>query len=320
MTTEMAQVLAIGASGSFGGAVTRELLGRGYPVRAMVRRGGTPVHIDGVTTVEGSALELEDLRRASEGAEIIVYGFNLPYPEWHAGAVKAAKLIAQVAAERQALVVFPGNVYGLGDDFSAPLGEDASRNARSTKGQLRNAMEACLQEATQRGARVLIVRAGDYFGPGSGDTRWLNFMLQRTHRGGAILQPTRGDAPHAWAYLPDLARTTAELVERRAELSPHEVFHFRGHEVDMVTMLDAVRSGLGDPQRKARNVPWWALRGASLFSPMLREVLEMRYLWDEPVRLDEGKLRRFLGDVPQTPLPEAVQRTLAAQRHASQAA
>ena len=80
----------------------------------------------------------------------------------------------------------------------------------------------------------------------------------------------------------------------------------------MPDLVAALREGVGDQTRKARRVPWWALRGASLFSPMLREVLEMRYLWDEPVLLDDGKLRGLLGRVEQTPLEVAVAATLRA--------
>jgi hypothetical protein len=37
----------------------------------------------------------------------------------------------------------------------------------------------------------------------------------------------------------------------------------------------------------------------------------MRYLWQRPIGLDDAKLRRFLGDVPATPLDTAVREALA---------
>ena len=36
----------------------------------------------------------------------------------------------------------------------------------------------------------------------------------------------------------------------------------------------------------------------------------MIYLWRRPLRLDDTKLRAFLGDVPATPLDEALRTTL----------
>src|SRR5690606_40521604 len=57
------------------------------------------------------------------------------------------------AEQNGALVVFPGNVYGLGADFSKPLNEECTRDAVTPKGQLRNQVEARLERAARRGAR-----------------------------------------------------------------------------------------------------------------------------------------------------------------------
>jgi nucleoside-diphosphate-sugar epimerase len=44
--------------------------------------------------------------------------------------------------------------------------------------------------------------------------------------------------------------------------------------------------------------------------PLFRELREMRYLWREPLCMDNAKLRSAIGDEPHTPLHEAVRRTL----------
>jgi nucleoside-diphosphate-sugar epimerase len=56
--------------------------------------------------------------------------------------------------------------------------------------------------------------------------------------------------------------------------------------------------------------PWWALTLAAPVSPFCREVLEMRYLWRRPLRLDNAKLRGFLGAEPHVSLNAAVAFTL----------
>ena len=50
---------------------------------------------------------------------------------------------------------------------------------------------------------------------------------------------------------------------------------------------------------------------ASPFVPLFRELLEMRYLWNEPVVMSNNRLVEFLGEEPRTPLVEAVSETLA---------
>jgi nucleoside-diphosphate-sugar epimerase len=62
-----------------------------------------------------------------------------------------------------------------------------------------------------------------------------------------------------------------------------------------------------------RTLPWFALAAASPFVEMLREMLEMRYLWDHEVLPDNAKLAAELGAEPHTPLDAALQATLRGQ-------
>ncbi len=52
------------------------------------------------------------------------------------------------------------------------------------------------------------------------------------------------------------------------------------------------------------------MRLASPFVPLFRELLEMRYLWQVPVRMRGDRLAAVLGAEPHTHLDEAVRRTL----------
>jgi nucleoside-diphosphate-sugar epimerase len=48
----------------------------------------------------------------------------------------------------------------------------------------------------------------------------------------------------------------------------------------------------------------------SPFSETMREMREMRYLWQQPMRMDNAKLVQALGAEPHTPWDEAVGTTL----------
>ena len=285
--------------------MAKELLSRGAEVTALVRRGGREPDLDGLWRVSGDVLDAVSLARAARGMDVIVHGFNVPYPEWRDKLLVAADNVAEVAALERATLLFPGNVYGLGPDYSAPLGEDAGRVAPTELGELRNQVEARLGLATERGARLIILRAGDYYGPDAANG-WFEMMVKRARAGGAIVDPAPADVAHAWAFLPDLARAGVDLLDRGDELAACEVFHFAGHDLTSAQMVAAIRSGLGDGQRKVSRFPWWALRMVAPFWAMGRRVVEMRYLWKQPVLLDGARLERFLGDVKQTPVARAV--------------
>jgi hypothetical protein len=63
--------------------------------------------------------------------------------------------------------------------------------------------------------------------------------------------------------------------------------------------------------KATRAFPWWLLRLASAFVTTLREMMEMRYLWRQPVRMSNAHLTAVFGHEPHTPLDEAAHATLA---------
>ena len=56
--------------------------------------------------------------------------------------------------------------------------------------------------------------------------------------------------------------------------------------------------------------PWALLTLPRQFVPTFRETREMRYLWRQPIRMDNTRLVQVLGHEPHTPLDDAVEATL----------
>jgi nucleoside-diphosphate-sugar epimerase len=52
------------------------------------------------------------------------------------------------------------------------------------------------------------------------------------------------------------------------------------------------------------------MRLLSPFVPLFRELTEMQYLWNMPLRMDNKHLRAVLGAEPHTPLDAAIRDTL----------
>ena len=101
------------------------------------------------------------------------------------------------------------------------------------------------------------------------------------------------------------------LIENEDRLAAFEVFHMDGHwDPDGTAMVGAIGRACGKPDIGATAFPWWAIILASPFVTTFREMLEMRYLWREPLRMDNSRLVAFLGQEPRTPLDDAVKETL----------
>lgn len=308
--------LVIGATGGVGGATAAALLRHGWSVRAMSRdpesaRGRQP-ELAGVEWQRGDALVPADVLNAAAGATLIVHGANPPgYRNW--GRLQLPMLESTIAAAQAsgAGIVVPGTVYNYGRDAFPQLRERSPQHPHTRKGAIRVQMEQRLERAAQDGTPVLIVRAGDFFGARAGNSWFSQGLVKPGRPLRSVMYPGKPDVGHAWAYLPDVGETIARLVERRAQLGAFEVFHFGGHWLERgIEMAEAAVRVAGARGARIRKFPWLALYALAPFVETFREMLEMRYLWTEPVRLDNQKLVAFLGEEPHTPLDEALHATL----------
>ncbi len=303
------KALIIGASGGVGGAVASALVRHGWTVIGLSRV-ERPAR-DGIDWRVGDAMSVDDLRHAAQGVDIIFHGANPPkYQNWETVCLPMIRNSIAAAEAVGARLVYPGSVYNFGPDAGALVGEEAPQHPQSRKGSIRVAMEAELEVFAKRGGRVTIVRAGDFFG-GVSDSSWFTGGLIKAGQPvGAVTYPGDPALGHAWAYLPDLGETFARLLDREDKLGRFERFHFQGHWLTGEEMAAALRRAAGKPDAPLKRFPWWLMTLASPFVGFCREVLEMRYLWQRPLRLDNRKLADFLGAEPHTPLDEAVRQSL----------
>jgi nucleoside-diphosphate-sugar epimerase len=307
--------LLIGATGGVGSETARALLASGWTVRALNRSPGhvqRTARLAGVEWRKGDAMNRADVVAAAAGASVIVHAANPPgYKNWKGLALPMLESSIAAAEAVGARLVFPGTVYNFGPDAGVLLDESAPQNPVTRKGKIRVAMEERLREAARAGVPVLIVRAGDFFGPRAGNS-WFSQGLVKPGRAlRAVTYPGQHDAAHAWAYLPDLARTIAQLLERADELQQFDVFHFGGHAFARgVELAEATRAAAGISPARIRSFPWFAVYLLSPFVETFREMLEMRYLWSRSLLLDNRKLVAFLGREPHTPLEQALKTTL----------
>jgi nucleoside-diphosphate-sugar epimerase len=212
-----------------------------------------------------------------------------------------------------ARIVLPGTVYNFGPDAFPNLHETSPQNPITVKGRIRVEMERRLSAAAGSGSSALIVRAGDFFGPRAGNSWFSQGLIKPGKRVAAITYPGQPGAGHQWAYLPDVAETMAQLIERSEALEPFAVFHMEGHwDADGRQMIEAIRKAVGDPEIKVRKTPWLLFRLLSPYVPIFRELSEMQYLWRVPIRMGNDRLKTIPGAEPLTPLDTAVRTTLIA--------
>jgi nucleoside-diphosphate-sugar epimerase len=308
--------LVLGATGGIGGEVALALLHRGWRVRNLhrdpKRAARSAPHLTQVQWVAGDAMRREDVVAAAYGADCIVHGVNPPgYRNWRGLAIPMLENSIAAGRASGARLVFPGTLYNFGLDAFSDLAERSPQKPLTRKGKIRVEMEDRLQAASRDGVRTLIVRAGDFFGPRTGNSWFAQGLIKPGQPVRSILYPGRPDVGHAWAYLPDVAATIVQLLEREGELAEFEAFHFGGHWFEAgIEMAHAIQRVVGEPKPRIRRFPWALAYALSPFVTVFRGMLELRYLWQRPLRLDNAKLVAFLGTEPHTPIDGAVRSTL----------
>ena len=310
-------VLILGARGRFGLAAARAFAQAGWHVLGLLRPGAqVPATAAGDPPIAWLHADLQDtsaVAQAARGAAVVVHALNPAYTNraWQREAQRMTTQAIAISRALQATLMLMGNIYNFGSDMPSLLAEDTPQNADTTKGRIRVAME---EQIRRSGVRAVVIRAGDFFGSGRGT--WFDQAIVKDIAKGKFVYPGHPDVATAWAYLPDLGRTFAEVAALRHRLRDFEVLHFAGHSLtggQWLAAMEPIAQAQGWVRPPARlrysQLPWPLIRLGALLVPTWAALLEMRYLWNKPHALDQRKLQALLGAVPHTPLPQALQQT-----------
>ena len=308
-------VLILGANGRLGSAAAGAFAAAGWQVLAQLRRTPNATLAGTVQRVDVALADTAALVAAARGARVVVHAVNPPYTRWEAEALPALRSGLAVAEQLGAHFMLPGNVYNFGEQMPALLSEDTPQQPSTRKGEIRVEMEQLMaQRAAGGGCTASVVRAGDFFGSGSGS--WFDQAIVKSLRAGKLVYPGPLHVPHAWAYLPDLARAFVRVAQQQ-EHAAFACWHFEGHTLtghQLLAGLEAAAADLGiAPAQGFRHgsLPWRLMGAMGLVVPGWRELARMAYLWRVPHALDGRRLATLPGaPLLPTPLASALRQSL----------
>lgn len=279
--------LILGANGRFGRNIADALARHGWSIRRFDR-------------------STDILSDASVGAELIVNGWNPPYSRWAAEVPELTRLVIDAAKKTGAAVLMPGNVYVYGHDLPPVLTGETPHRATNPLGRIRRELEAAYRNS---GVKIVILRAGDFLDT-EASGNWFDQIVAAKVAKGKFRYPGPLDRSHAWAYLPDLVEVGAQLMDQLDDLPQFSELPFPGFTLTGAEMAEAITHATGRPLQ-VREMSWLPIHIARPFWREARYLLEMRYLWQRPHRLDGSALAARLPDFVPTPLDEALRRATA---------
>ncbi len=304
----MSDRITIFGYGPTGKATAERLSARG-PEFVVAQRTKPAALPRGATFVACDALDRESVLAAARGSSQIVVAIGFPYDGklWRKAWPKAIGNFVAACETTGARMVFIDNLYMYGPQ-TAPLVETMPLTTYGVKPAARSAATRIWMEAAAEGrARVAALRQPDFYGLNVGLAYLGDTTIGALARGKPALFFGSPDIPHDYAYVPDIARAVTTLLD-----APDSAFGQAWHLPCAPTrttreILQIAADTLGAPLR-IRSLPAPLLGPIGLFSPMMREMREMRFQWDQPYRVDAGKFSKtFWSDA--TPVETGVRET-----------
>ncbi len=293
----MGYLITVFGYGPVGEATTRRLTGLGVAVRVAQR--SQPKDLpEGASFMACDVLDADAVLRATTGAAQIVVAIGFPYEAkvWRTAWPKAMTNLVAACEATGARMVFVDNLYMYGRQ-TAPLREDMKLTRKGGKPGARSEVTRIWTKASDAGrVQATALRPSDFFGPGVGATQLGDsaFGALAQGKGAAVVLPP--DLPHDFTYVPDIARAVETLLDA-PDSDFGQVWHVPNAPIRTPRELLVMGAQALDVKPRIASLPLWLLPTLGLFVPMFRELVEMRFQWRGPYRVDATKFgRRFWSD------------------------
>lgn len=315
----MEKAVVVGATGGTGASIVEELVGRGIRTVAFGRsrqklvelsaKLGDPEHL---TIAVGDAFRPDNLISASEGADVMFHCANVPYHEMERRLIPLGESVMEAADRLSLNVVAVDGIYPYGRRQMDRVTEEHPKQPHTRKGKTRLAYENMLFDRRWSRAQVMIVRLPDYYGPTANEASYLGSTLESIAAGKMAFFIGNMTVPREYVYLPDAAFMIAELADRDDAYGQN--WHIPGAGV--ISGKEIVRIAR-EASHTAKPVIPLGRVGLSLLGmavPVMKEVVEMLYLTEEPLVLSGNKYESMIGPMRATSFEEGIKETVRAVR------
>ncbi len=262
-----------------------------------------------VEVTGGNLYDPASVREVTEEARVVYQSAEPAYNVWPEKFPLLQEAIIEGLTGSGAKLVIVENLYMLGATNGTLMSEDMPHNPHTRKGKTRAEMNKAALAAHQDGKVTLAIgRGSDYYGPWGLESSIGSRQLYPLLEGKTVKIIGRTDIPHTYTYLKDFGRALVILGER--ENANGQVWNIPNDQprISQGELLEMFAAKAGVDLR-IRWVGRSMLRLAGLFSPPVREMVEMLYEFEEPFIVDSSKLEHTFG-IKTTPLETGIGETI----------
>jgi nucleoside-diphosphate-sugar epimerase len=269
----------------------------------------------GFSNAEVFAADITEMRSAgaaARGVDTIFYCVGLPYPSHNLHPVLMRTTLEAAASVGVERIVLISSVYPYGVPRTPKVAEDHPRFPDTRKGTYRREQEDLVLDAHKKGRIAgLIVHLPDFYGPHA-ELGYAPLVFQAALAGKTANWVGPVGAKHEFVFVPDAGPVIVELASHEDCFG--QAWNYGGPgEITVIDFITRVYRAVGR-EPKYRSVGRTLLSMLGWFDANLREVVEMIYLQETPVILDDRKLAAKLGELRKTSYDEGIRETLAWMR------
>ena len=311
MASLIQKAAIFGAAGAIGPHVAAELERRGIPFRVVGRSRAKLEkafgHMAHAEVFDADLAELRSASAAARGVDTIVYTVGLPYPSHNLHPALMRATVEAAATMEVKRLVLVSSVYAYGVPRTSRVAETHARQPDTRKGQFRKEQEDIAISASQKGIASLVVRLPDFYGPGA-DNSLANPIFRAALAGKTANWVGPINTPHEFVFVPDTGPVIADLASS-AECYG-EAWNFAGPgEINTLDFITKIYQAVGRSP-KYRTVGRGLLKIMGFVNPLYRELIEMIYLEETPVILDDRKLLAKFPNLKKTGYDDGIRQTL----------
>lgn len=255
------------------------------------------------------ATQPDEVAKVCQDMDAVYFCAMPPYTHWPDQFPPLVVGFLKGVARTEAKVIFGDNLYLYGPTQGTKISESISCDATGHKGRTREFVARQFMLAHEReDNRVTIGRASDFYGPQTLNAALGEMLFRPAFEGNTANLVGNLDLPHTFSYIKDFAKGLVTLGSNDSAFG--EAWHTpNAPTISTREMLGLIEKEL-EVKIKVRAAGNTMITILGLFSPMIKEVKEMMYTWEEPYIVDHSKFEAAFGATP-TSHEKAIKETAA---------
>ncbi|MDH3974258.1 MAG: SDR family oxidoreductase [Deltaproteobacteria bacterium] len=293
-------------TGPLGLWVAQALAEQGKQVTVVNRSGKVSNKIsEQIKVIAGNANDSAVVYEICKGANSVFHCAMPPYTQWPERFPLLTKGILDGVKQAGCRLIYGDNLYGYGDTKGTPISEQLPYKATGHKGKVRASMAEML--LNEKDLEIVIGRGSDFYGPLVINSTFGEMFFKAALSGKSANLLGNIDLPHTYTYIKDFATALVNLSDHQESFG--QVWHVPNASTITTQQLVSIAEEQINKPIKIRAAGNFMVSFLGLFNPMLREMKEMMYEWEQPYIVDHKKYEDKFGN-NSTPHDIAIRETV----------